>query len=275
VPAAALAQDPPAFVTLDRVDGTSRAGADISYAYFDTSLNGGESLIPLRLNPYGQYIDPASGFGGYAQIPISYVTTSESSTSVTGIGDLEVGGIYIPKLASPNTAVVVHAGLTLPTGSTALVTESGSSANTICSVARVDDLYLGVPRGVSLRIGVSPILRSGRVFARADLAVDASFYQQRGSAQAANILRVNGAIGVDLGAVALSAEVVNLYISASNFGQDFGSNWIDSGALAARFDAAGTQPYVAVVFPLDKDSHDQPVGKFDAALTVGLAAQLR
>src|SRR5689334_19185855 len=129
---AAFAQEPlvqdgdpaksPGFLSMDRQDGRSVVGAEAAYLFYG-NLPTGASITPVRFDLYGRYIDPDSGFGGYAQIPISYAklgdSTSNMSQSYTGVGDLEIGGIYVPKISTPGLGLIVHAGLTLPTGSSA------------------------------------------------------------------------------------------------------------------------------------------------------------
>jgi hypothetical protein len=88
-----------------------------------------------------------------------------------------------------------------------------------------------------------------------------------------SIIRMNVAGGVDLGQVALSAEITNGYDSASS-SNEFGSSWIDTGAVAARFMGGQIQPYGAIVFPLDHESHEAFLTKFNFALTFGATAKL-
>src|SRR5688500_10492623 len=56
----------PGYVLLDRFDGQSRATFDASYLDTET----GEGTI-LRFDVHAHYVDAASGFGGYAQVPFA------------------------------------------------------------------------------------------------------------------------------------------------------------------------------------------------------------
>ena len=260
----------PGFMTLDRQDGRSAAGVEAAYLFF--SDTGSTSVTPLRFDLYGRYIDPVSGFGGYAQLPVSYVSESAGgqSVSVTGFGDLELGGIFVPKINSPGLGAILHAGLTLPTGSSAMggsaTSPPGAEANIVTLIARVDDFFQFVPKGVSLRLGGSPVYRSGQFFARADFGIDLNLSHE-GNGTVDSFMHVNVAGGLDLGDAAVTLEIVNVYDTKSMSG-DFGSNWINEGAATVRFMAGKIQPYGGYVFPMDHDSY-QLLGKFDGAITVG------
>jgi hypothetical protein len=251
----------PGFVAMDRFDASSRAGAEMSYMFANTT--GTTSVTAMRFDGHGQYVDPVSGFGGYLQLPISYV--SGGGQSDTGVGDLEVGGIFVPRLSTRNTALVLHAGLTLPTGSTS---NGGEGANLVGTFTRLDDFYDAIPKGVSLRIGVSPIVRSGNVFARLDLGFDSNI---SATTNVESVLRINAGGGVDLGNVAVMAELVNLHSNRNTNGGSTGDQWINEAAVSARFRSGNVQPYLALVLPLDHDSHLI----IDAVLTVGFEASLR
>jgi hypothetical protein len=253
----------PGFVTMDRFDETSRAGGEISYLFPHNA--GDQSVTAMRFEGHGQYVDPASGFGGYAQLPLSYV--SGGGQSETGVGDLEVGGIYCPRLTSPNVALVIHAGLTLPTGSTDF---NSLEANLVGSLARLDDFYDIVPHGLSLRIGVSPIVRSGNVFARLDLGFDSNISGYEGT-NVESVLRVNVGGGVDLGTVALMAELVNIHANTNSNPGSTGDQWLNEAAVSARMRSGNVQPYLALVLPIDHDSHQI----LDAAITAGIEASIR
>jgi hypothetical protein len=277
VPAAAYADDAapaPAFVTLDRGDATSRVGIEASYEFANTSsiVTDGASATVLRFEAHGQYVDPGLHVGGYAMIPISYLNESEGgqSQSATGVGDAEIGGLYVPHVPVDNFGLVLRAGITLPTGSTS---DNGSVANIFGSVSRLTDFYLADPKGTSLRLAVSPLWHAGIAFARADIGIDINL--ANGEAMTSDkLVRLNAAVGFDLGQVSVSLELVNLYDipqATDETGADFGSQWINEGAIAGRFRSGIFEPYAAVVFPLDHDSHQF----VDASLTVGLDVRLR
>ncbi|HEX4454934.1 MAG TPA: hypothetical protein VH143_28935 [Kofleriaceae bacterium] len=277
VPAAAHADDapPPAapgFVTLDRGDATSRLGIEASYELSNNSVaTDGASDTAMRFEAHGQYVDPELHVGGYAMIPIAYLNESDqgASQSATGIDDAELGAIYVPRV-SDNLGLVLRAGVALPTGSTS---DNGVAANIIGSVSRLSDFYLSIPKGTSLRLAVSPLWRAGMIFARADVGIDINL-DGADAMTADKIVRLNAAVGFDLGQFSLSLESVNIYDIPRDgelTDSSFGSQWIDEGAIAGRFRSGIYEPYAAVVFPLDHDSYQF----IDASLTVGLDVRLR
>jgi hypothetical protein len=254
----------PGFMTIERADATSRVGGEVSYLFFKSNGLVNSSATVLRFEPHGQYVDPHTGFGGYAQIPITYASGNGSSS--TGIGDAEVGAIFVPRFADPDTGVVFHAGLTLPTGSSGV---DDSIANLFGGVSRINDLYLAIPEGLSFRGGVSPMIRQGALFARADISIDANL-KSKNSNSTDTFVRINAGVGLDLGTVAVTAETTNIYTTKSSIMGSTGSSWVNTGAIAARMHAGNVQPYAALVLPIDKDSNDL----MSAALTVGVEAPI-
>jgi hypothetical protein len=273
VPTVAAADDAPAFVTLDRGDATSRVGVEASYEINNTSNAGpGASETVVRFEAHGQYVDPGLRVGGYAQFPITYVSTSDPNTSEssTGIGNAELGALYVPRI-NDHFDLVLRAGVTLPTGSTDL---DGAIGNAIGALSRLTDFYLSIPHGTSLRLAASPLWHSGMLFARADAGIDINLDDDNDGTgmNADKVVRLDGAIGVDLGQFSLSLESVNVYDTPSSGEQSggFGSQWINEGAVAGRLRSGMFQPYAAVVFPLDHDSYQF----IYASLTVGLDARI-
>ena len=273
LPATALAQSAPppplptdaahdpGFVIMDRVDGSSRAGAELEYLFPDHT--GTSDVTAFRIDAHMQYVSPQSGFGVYGTLPLSHV--SGGNESYTPVGDIELGALFAPHQISPSTAFVLHAGITLPTAPSGT---GDALSNLIASSARFDDLYLSIPDGLSLRAGGSLLARSGQLFARFDAAVDANL-SAANSSSTDTFLRFNAGVGADLGQVALMGELVNLYDSSASSGGS-GSSWLNVGALSLRVRANNLQPYVALTFPLDHDSNSF----MSAALTVGVDAVL-
>src|SRR5207253_3142541 len=179
----------------DRQDDSSRAGVEASYFEFRDSSSPGTLM---RFDLHGQYVDPSSGLGGYAQLPFSYASGGGQTNK--GVGDADVGVIYVPKLDSATTKLVAHLGLTLPTGSQG----DNGLANLFTGLTRVDDLYLSLPKAITLRAGVSPVIRSGQLFARVDVGVDANLSVNGGSGSnrtADTIVHANAGLGGDFGAL--------------------------------------------------------------------------
>ena len=256
VPAVAAA-DPEHFVTIDRQDDSSRAGAELSYLF----LAGNGDTTAMRFDVHGQYVDPANGIGGYVSVPVGYA--SGGGDSDQALGDVEVGAIYAVRLANPNTKLILHGGLTLPTEKSSL---TSAEIGALAFSSRLADFYQVIPEGTSLRLGVSPIIHQGQLFARADFGLDANLDDSE-SETAAAVLRFQFGAGVDLGGATLMVESSNLYVTDKN-GSSGG--WINTGALSARFDAGGVSPYGALVLGLDDDVRSL----MHEAITVGIEGNI-
>jgi hypothetical protein len=275
----------PGFVTLDRGDAVSRLGIEASYLFLSAPNGLNASYTALRFEAHGQYVDPGSGLGGYVQTPLSYLNVSPNgapSTSGTGVGNLEVGALFVPHLAAHGVAFVLRLGLTLPTASTlsnGIPTASSIDsvyANGYGSLVRLADNYLAVPDATSLRASASVLLRSGVVFARADLGADTNLSSGQNT-DVSTQLRLDIGAGVAIGAAAVTVESTNIYVDTDKTTASSASGWYDTGALAARFGNGPGDVYVAVVMPLNHASHE-PYGAllptFDAALTLGVEGRL-
>ena len=89
------------------------AGGNID-ARLDFTLNTEDednSLTLFAVNVHGQYISP-SGLGGYAAFPFVYASIDGESES--GIGNLELGGLYALR-QSPDTDILLRGGISLDT----------------------------------------------------------------------------------------------------------------------------------------------------------------
>lgn len=254
----------PGFVQIDRYDATSVAGGDLTYVSLaDDGV--AEDVTVLRFQLGGRYLDQASRFGGYANLPITYASGNDES--LTGIGNLEVGGLMLPRLGDGSTAVVLRAGLTLPTGSDGEET----FANLFGVFGRPQDLYLALPKATSVRLGVSPMFRRGNLFGRIDIGFDLNLDIQDAEDTADPLLRLNAGIGVDLGTAAIMGELSNLYVFSDDDADDsLGDKMLNVFALSTRFVAGNAMPYVSLLIPLDDDSTDA----IDLALTLGVEARL-
>jgi hypothetical protein len=236
-------------------------GIESSYL-LPANVASGESVTALAFNLHAQYVDAHLGVGGYAQLPLSYVDDSQGgqSNSNSGVGDIELGGIYAPPTGGSPVSIILRAGLVLPTGSTGM----GGAANIVGALSRLTDFYLAIPGGLSGRLSGHVLVRQGAFFARADLGIDANKSANM-NADFDSILHANGGVGYEAGQVAVMAESVNMFVFG-NSNTDFGSSWINEGAVSARYRAGKVEPYLAVIFPLDHDSNQI----INAVVTVGV-----
>jgi len=240
---------------IDGYDASSRAGIDATY--LDPNTRGSnESVTLLRFSAHARYVDAASGFGGYAQLPFSYLSSPAQNT-ITDVGDLELGAIYVPRLPDPQFGLVLHAGITAPTGEKGNAAAVGLGESFIAT----PQLYNSLPRGITGKIGVSPTFRSGNVFGRIELSLDKNFDAEDASVTAG--FHFNFGLGVDLGAVAIMAESANLAI-LSQADRDNGAT-LSSIALSMRANAGAVSPYLAVIVPVEHDTSNV----IDFAVTLG------
>ena len=223
------------FVTLDRQDGSSRAGAEISRD-FDTSKP------ELRLDGHVQML--VERVGGYATVPAGIGSTATNSATYLGL--VEAGAMAMP-VDDEDRKLVLHAGVALPTS----YTFRRYTGVTITSFQpRLVDYPQAAEHPTTGRIGIAMQRFEGSMFAQLDLGAD--WFSGGGA------LRVDGALGFDLGDLALMVESTNVYTS---------NHFQDNGALAVRFRAGPLQPYAALVGGLvDRRAH--------LAVTAGLDVPL-
>jgi hypothetical protein len=241
----------PGFVTMLRQDAVSRAGADLTYFVLD----GGDATL-LRLDMHGHYVHAASGAGVYAQLPIAFL--SDSGESETVLGGAEVGGIYIPQLASDQVGLVLRGGVTLPTvddSDTALV-------GLYASFLRPTDIIGQIPQSSWLRLSASPIIRSGQYFARMDAGVDINIYNDDGD-NIDPVLLLNFGAGADLGSAAIMVELTTIIVTEET------DESITSAAVSVR-GTGSVQPYAALLLPIDNDVNSL----FDLGILAGVEGRL-
>jgi hypothetical protein len=235
------------FVTLDRQDDSSRAGAEVSKLL----LSEGPS-DSFRFDAHAQWLVPDRDIGAYVAVPVSYRHDVQSTSA---LGDIELGGMLIGQLGG-RSVVVLHAGITLPTQS---ASDDAQQASRETSGARQTDLYLTIPGGLSLRAGVSPIIRDGRVFVRADVGVDTNATSDV-IGNTPTLIHLNAGVGADLGPAAVMVESTN--VAASGIG-----GIVDTQALSARFAAGSVQLYGAYVAHIGGPN-------LNVALTFGIESRL-
>jgi hypothetical protein len=265
----------PGFVTIDRFDATTRMGVELGYLFPDHTR--GVDITVARFDVHLHWVDDTSRLGAYGALPVSYMSVrapGTDSTSVTPVGDLEGGVLYMPRTNIPNMAIVFRLGLTLPTASTGSTQSALSDqlANLYAAGARWTDAYLHFPSALSLRVGASVLVRSGVMFARFDLGLDDNRTSDQGAVPP--FLRLNAGVGVDLGQIALMGETANLYVTSAT-GTSIGSSWVDTASLSARFRGRSAEPYVALTFPLDHDANSYLTDGLGmtAVFTIGVEAR--
>lgn len=240
-PAPARAQRAPDLATLDRGDGISKLGVDLGFDIVD-----GPYDAALRIEPYGQYITRI-GLGIYGAFPIARSFGGAGGTQpedTFAIGDLDAGLLYVWE-PNPTLSWVFRGGIGLP------IASDGADAvltNFVASYPRYTDLALLAPNSFVVRIAVSPLIHADRLYARFDLGVDAGIDDNDNGHE---LIRFNLGGGIDLGAIALGLELVNMY----DFDND-AEHFTHTVAGTIRIMGKSLQPLIAVGTPLDSSGRD-------------------
>jgi len=255
----------PGFVVIDRIDGSSRAGFEAAYLQPNSKL-GDVSL--LRFEAHARYVDPGTGVGAYTQVPFAYAHGGGSSgETITDFGDLEVGVVYAAKPVASVLALVVHAGVTVPTG------ERNAEAfiGTIENFVALPELYNSLPRAFTGKFGVSQTAHRGNVFARLDLGLDVNFDADQTTV--ANAIHVDAGLGATFGRLAAMLELENATVldRTDASGTTVKGATMDALAVSLRGDAGAVLPYLAVTIPLEHDVSDV----VDFVVTAGVDFKLR
>ncbi|HEU0036957.1 MAG TPA: hypothetical protein VFQ53_40380 [Kofleriaceae bacterium] len=249
----------PDMATLDRGDGITKIGVDFGLSI----LNDPPYDSALRIEPYGQYV-LRSGLGFYAAIPISLSFGGEGepappeADNATALGNIDLGLLYTLN-QSDHFALVFRGGVGLPTASSG---RDEALTNTFASTPRYTDVALAIPEALYIRLAISPLFYSGRLFLRGDLGIDLGVNRDEGNAP--ELLRLNIGAGIDLDAVALSFELVNTALLRDNDSDDDFNNVF---AFAARFMGETLQPIIAIGTPIDFRD------RVKAFISVGIQAQ--
>jgi hypothetical protein len=238
----AAAQRMPDMATLDRGDGISRIGLDFAAGFVDDQFGGIDAA--LRFEPFAQYVS-RGGFGLYGALPIARLVTDGDDE--TALGNLELGALYV--IESRALSYVFRAGIALPTADDDL---EGVTANFFASWTRLTDLALAVPDATYARFAFSPLYHADRLFIRIDLGFDVAVQDDDDlpGQEPGNLFRLNLGGGIDLGTVALMAELVNI-ASTESFDDEDDDDFVHTLAFSARFMGESLQPYFTLGLPVD------------------------
>lgn len=241
------------FLTLDRVDGVSRVGVELSYVHVDSN----DTWTPVRLGLWGQYVAP-SGVGGFGALDLSYLGTAGDSE--TAIGNLEVGALYATNFASFQG--VGRASILLPTAGDEL---GDFITNFVGIGSRITDLTHAYPNSTWLRLSGSPIVRRANFLFRADLGIDIAVHVED-DGDIDPILHGNLAAAYVQGPHQLGAEFVTLFSTGSD-----DSERLHSLGVSYRGTFGEVSPYGGISFPFASGDDDDDFGDF--ALTGGVSSQ--
>lgn len=206
------------FLTLDRQDGSSRAGAEVSHT-FDTSR------ADLRTDAHGQYFDDDAGVGGYVTVAGRLGSTQTPARNF--VGNTEAGAMFAATDENDQT-IAFHIGALIPTSYSFTTNAASSSSN--FDPRLTDASQTTGRRAWGARAGISAMRRVGRTFSQLDIGGE--LLDTRSS------VHVNGGLGIDFGDLALMFESTNGNAT---------SHWTDEGAVGVRATVGPIEPYAAVI----------------------------
>ena len=251
-------------LTMDHHTPVSTLDVDLAYVAYDEPANTDYTVAGFTVA--GQYVTP-KGIGGYLSIPLSYVAVQvnlpaplDSDESELALGNVELGGLYA-KYFDPHAAVVLHAGIALPTAGD----EGVAGLQFLASSPRYGDLVQRVTNSTWLRLGASPMGRVGKLFWRADVGLDLALDEDN-TPTISPVFRVNVGGGIDLKTVHLLAELVNVIVD--NGSDDESASTF---AFGARFISGKLRPGIALLVPI---GFDGTLVDVDFAVSFSLAARL-
>jgi hypothetical protein len=230
-------EEAPTLASMDRVGDDSRLGLDAAYTRFAEDDLLGE-LSTLRFDLYGRYVHPSGG-GVAASLPFTAAWADEDSEYQ--IGNASVFALY--NVGPGPVRVFTRAGIVLPTADD----EDGGS-NLLGGLGRLGDFSTGLPETTSLVFAISPQIKGGRFFTRADLGVDFVVDEPEGQDDFGPLVHISAAAGVDTGPVDVSAEIVNEF----NLGEDEDDALHNLG-FTASYTGGQVRPHVGFVVPFGSD----------------------
>lgn len=237
----------PAFITLDRSGTTSHAGIQVGFNKFDgVDLDDG---FAMRFNPYGEYFFPNRIVAIYGQIAVAHLFNFEGDDG-TALGNLELGGLYLP---TGDSRLILRAGLALPTASDA-DNLADFAANVGTSYERLTDAVLLAPESTTLRLSASTIQQFDNFFLRADGGFDLIFSRPGTAADNASVFfRANIAAGIRASGVDFALELVNIAALNGDNLDGISERFMHTAAVSVRTHGED-QFQVGAVFPLDESA---------------------
>jgi len=220
------------FALMDRVEGGTSAEVTLGAIIFE-DVDG----IVLK-NDYHLQIG-LDEFGVYAFIPTTHLIGEGSN--YTAIGNIEAG--LVGQSEFSGFSLSYRFGVSAPT--------AGGSADTVINLfgalADPGNLTAGMTDILGIRSSVSPEIDLGPVFVRADVGTDVLIGVGDASDNVEILLRVNAAAGIDLGAVQIAAESVNVFVLTES-----GSDPLSSFGVTAAFGIDEATIFAGLSIPLSQ-----------------------
>jgi hypothetical protein len=245
-PAPVVEEAAPTFLTLDRMDATTRIGIQLGWDKLD-DVELSEGFL-TRHEIYGQYVFPGQVGGVYGTLATSHVFDLNSSDA-TGYGNLDIGGFFLPTHSSE---LILRAGLGAPTGSGG---GNGSLANLLTGFERLTDLLLAQANYATFRLSASTVQRKDNLFLRADGGFDLVIDKPNGPAPSV-WFRGNVAVGMRAPGVDITLELVNLAAVDGTVDGGIENRFFHTAGFSLRTQGED-QFHLGTVFPLDDDARGE------------------
>jgi hypothetical protein len=246
-------------LSLGRLTPLSTIAFDFGFEVWDEPANTETNVYTINIA--GHFVN-RRGIGGYFTVPLTYLDLQAGPVedSEMAFGNVEAGGIYT-KLFGRSTALLLHAGVALPTAE-----DDGAAAlQFIGSFTRLPDVALHVTNSTWLRTGISGMGRANSLVWRADFGLDLAL-DEDDAVHYSPIWYVNVGGGIDLGSATLLAELANVISDADDNSDDSASTF----TFGARFASGTLRPGIGILLPIDFDGADN----FEWALVGSLAVRI-
>jgi hypothetical protein len=236
-------------MTMDRMGTSSHVGIQVGFTKGDdVDLSDG---FAMRFNPYGQVFMPNRIAAVYGQLALSHLSSGDGESG-TGVGNLELGGLFLPY---GDSRLILRAGLALPTASNDDLPDV--LANFAAGNERLTDFVLIVPEYTTLRLSASTIQQMDNFFLRVDGGFDLVFSKPGGSDDAPSVFfRANIAGGIRTSVVDIAVELVNLAFVDGEVDGGITQRFLHTAALSLRTQGEN-QFHFGPVFPLDNDTRGE------------------
>ncbi|HMF42573.1 MAG TPA: hypothetical protein VKQ32_18000 [Polyangia bacterium] len=240
-PAPAVVEAPATFMTLDRMDASTRFGVQVGWDKIDqTPLSDG---FLMRYEPYGQYVLPNKAIGLYGQVPISHAFNLNGADS-GGLGNIELGGFFMPMHSND---LILRTGLVLATGPSTI--NNDFISNALVTFERMTDVVQAGAGYTTLRLSASTLQQRDKLFFRADVGFDLTV-NKAAAGNAGDYFRGNVAAGVRATAVDVMLELVNIAALDGTVPGGIEGRLTHTAGISLRTQGED-QFHIGSVFPLD------------------------
>lgn len=257
----------PAFVGLQRFDATSRAGVEL------TQNDPFYAQVRRRWEVFGQWVEPTHRIGGYLRLPYMteiYQDVDAPLRRSSAFGNLALGAIWLPRWSSRQMALVVHAGVELPSGAEEMTYFFKST------ITRPHELLSTFTHWATVSGGGSLLFTDKHLFARVDGGIELPFVSTDSRYPADLVgIHVNAGIGFRAGPVSIAGELSTMTMLTGEhyiFGWDGsdGADFFGSLGISLRYRTRWVEPFASFVVPMGERQRN----RMPRAVVLGIEAVL-